>query len=102
AGQVVLGDTLSIKVYQALASALEMNPKRRVILSDSGNFPSDLYMAEGLCRTMGPEYSLKTVAPEDVSGAIDDGVAVLMLTEVDYRTGRRHDMPVLTARAHAV
>ena len=102
AGHVVLGDTLSIKVYQALASALEMNPGKRVILSDTGNFPSDLYMAEGLCRTLGPEYSLKTVAPEDVAGAIDDSVAVLMLTEVDYRTGRRHDMPALTARAHAV
>ncbi len=48
-----MGDTLSIKVYQALASALEMNPTRRVILSDTGNFPSDLYMAEGLCRTLG-------------------------------------------------
>lgn len=102
AGHVVLGDTLSIKVYQALASALEMNPGKRVILSDTGNFPSDLYMAEGLCRTLGPEYSLKTVAPEDVADAIDDTVAVLMLTEVDYRTGRRHDMPALTARAHAV
>ncbi|WP_068302742.1 kynureninase [Pararhodobacter sp. CCB-MM2] len=102
AGHVVMGDTLSIKVYQALASSLEMNPKRRVILSDTGNFPSDLYMAEGLCRTLGPEYSLKTVAPEDVAAAIDDTVAVLMLTEVDYRTGRRHDMPALTAKAHEV
>jgi len=101
AGHVVLGDTLSIKVYQALASALEMNPGRRVILSDTGNFPSDLYMAEGLCRTLGPEYRLKTVAPEDVAEAIDDTVAVLLLTEVDYRTGRRHDMPALTAKAHA-
>jgi kynureninase len=100
AGHVVLGDTLSIKVYQALASALEMNPGKRVILSDTGNFPSDLYMAEGLCRTLGPDYRLKTVAPEDVAEAIDDTVAVLLLTEVDYRTGRRHDMPALTARAH--
>jgi kynureninase len=100
-GTVVLGDTLSIKVYQALASALEMQPGRRVILSDSGNFPSDLYMAEGLCRTLGPDYVLKTVAPEDVEGAIDDTVAVLMLTEVDYRTGRKHEMAALTARAHA-
>ena len=101
AGHVVLGDTLSIKVYQALASALEMVPERRVILSDTGNFPSDLYMAEGLCRTLGPDYRLVTVAPEEVEAALDDSVAVLMLTEVDYRTGRRHDMPRLTARAHA-
>ena len=101
-GTVVLGDTLSIKVYQALASALEMTPKRRVILSDTGNFPSDLYMAEGLCRTLGPDYQLKTVAPEAVMDALDDTVAVMMITEVDYRTGRRHDMAALTRRAHAV
>jgi kynureninase len=100
AGHVVLGDTLSIKVYQALASALDMRPTRRVILSDTGNFPSDLYMAAGLCRTLGDGYVLNTVAPEDVAGAIDDRVAVLMLTEVDYRTGRRHDMAALTRAAH--
>jgi kynureninase len=100
-GTVVMGDTLSIKVYQALASALEMRPGRRVILSDTGNFPSDLYMAEGLCRTLGADYRLVTVAPEAVAEAIDDSVAVLMLTEVDYRTGRMHDMAALTARAHA-
>lgn len=101
-GSVVMGDTLSIKVYQALASALEMNPDRRVILSDTGNFPSDLYMAEGLCRTLGQGYKLKTVAPEDLAAAIDDTVAVTLITEVDYRTGAKHDMAALTARAHAV
>ncbi len=100
-GSVVMGDTLSIKVYQALASALELNPTRRVILSDTGNFPSDLYMADGLCRTLGPEYSLRTVAPEAVLDAIDDSIAVLMLTEVDYRTGRLHDMAALTKAAQA-
>ena len=101
-GTVVMGDTLSIKVYQALASALEMNPGRRVILSDTGNFPSDLYMADGLVRTLGDGYSLRTVAPEEVLDAIDDTVAVTMITEVDYRTGRKHDMAAITARAHAV
>jgi kynureninase len=99
-GTVVMGDTLSIKVYQALASALDLNPKRRVILSDTGNFPSDLYMAEGLCRTLGGQYRLKTVAPEEVMSAIDDTVAVTLITEVDYRTGRRHDMADITRRAH--
>jgi kynureninase len=101
-GTVVMGDTLSIKVYQALASALEMNPDRRVILSDTGNFPSDLYMADGLVRTLGNGYALKTVAPEDVLDAIDDTVAVTLITEVDYRTGRKHDMAAITARAHAM
>jgi len=100
-GTVVMGDTLSIKVYQALASALEMTPSRRVILSDTGNFPSDLYMAEGLCRTLGDGYVLKTVAPEQIADHIDDSVAVTLITEVDYRTGRRHDMAALTARTQA-
>lgn len=100
-GSVVMGDTLSIKVYQALASALEMNQTRRVILSDTGNFPSDLYMAEGLCRTLGPGYSLKTVAPENLSDAIDETIAVTLITEADYRTGAKHDMAALTAKAHA-
>ncbi|UFZ07786.1 kynureninase [Bradyrhizobium ontarionense] len=100
-GTVVMGDTLSIKVYQALAAALSLNPSRRVILSDSGNFPSDLYMAQGLVRMLGDRATLKVVEPEAVEAAIDDGVAVLMLTEVDYRTGRMHDMKALTAKAHA-
>ncbi len=100
-GSVVMGDTLSIKVYQALASALELVPGRRVILSDTGNFPSDLYIADGLVRTLGDGHALKTVAPEAVEDAIDGSVGVVMVTEVDYRTGRRHDMARLAAKAHA-
>ncbi|MEM7488005.1 MAG: kynureninase [Pseudomonadota bacterium] len=101
AGSVVLGDTLSIKVYQALDAALRMRPDRRVILSDTGNFPTDLYMAEGLIAQLGRGHDLRTVAPEDVAGAIDGDVAVVMLTQVDYRTGRMHDMAAITAAAHA-
>ena len=100
-GTVVVGDTLSIKVYQALASALELNPSRRVVLSDNGNFPSDLYMAQGLLGSLDKGYELKVVDPEEVEAAIDESVAVLMITEVDYRTGRLHDMKKLTAKAHA-
>ncbi len=100
-GSVATGDTLSIKVYQALASALEMNPGRRVILSDSGNFPTDLYMAQGLIASLGQGHELKIVEPEAVEAAIDETVAVMMLTEVDYRTGRLHDMKALTAKAKA-
>ena len=96
AGSVVMGDTLSVKVYQALAAALKMRPERRVILSDKGNFPSDLYMAEGLVGLLEQGYELRTVAPEDVATSIDDEVAVVMLTEVDYRTGRKHDMKAMT------
>lgn len=100
-GTVVMGDTLSIKVYQALASALEMRPDRRVILSDTGNFPSDLYMAEGLIKSLDKGHELRVVAPQDVEAAIGDQLAALMLTEVDYRTGRKHDMAALTEKAQA-
>lgn len=100
-GSIVMGDTLSIKVYQALSSALELRPNRRVILSDTGNFPSDLYMAEGLIKSLDRDYELRVVAPEDVHDAIDDDVAVTLITEIDYRTGRRHDMQAITERAHA-
>lgn len=99
-GSVVVGDTLSIKIYQALAAALEMLPDRRKIVSDSGNFPTDLYMAEGLIAALGKDHELVTPAPEDVADRIDEDTAVLMLTEVDYRTGRRHDMAALTRAAH--
>lgn len=101
AGSVATGDTLSIKVYQAVAAALRMRPDRRVILSDNGNFPTDLYMAQGLIDTIDKGYELRTPAPEDVLAAISDDVAVVMLTQVDYRTGRMHDMQAITKAAHA-
>ncbi|OBY27463.1 kynureninase [Leisingera sp. JC1] len=100
-GHVVMGDTLSIKVYQAVASALELNPGRKVVLSDNGNFPTDLYMASGLLKSLGPDYELRVVDPEAVEDAITEDIAVLMITEVDYRTGRKHDMKALTEKAHA-
>ncbi len=99
-GSVVLGDTLSIKVYQALSSALELQPDRKKVLSDNGNFPTDLYMARGLLKTLDKGHELVIVAPEEVLGQLNEDVAVLMLTQVDYRTGRMHDMEKLTRAAH--
>ena len=101
-GTVMMGDTLSIKVYQALAAALDLRPDRRVVLSDYGNFPSDLHIAKGLIESLERGHELRLIVPEEVGEALDDSVAVLMLTEVDYRTGRRHDMAGLTEAAHAV
>ncbi|MEM5543466.1 kynureninase [Sulfitobacter sp. AS92] len=100
-GSVVMGDTLSIKVFQALASAVKLRPGRKVILSDTGNFPSDLYMAEGLVGLLEQGYELRSVAPEEVKDAINEDIAAVMLTEVDYRTGRKHDMKAMTELAHA-
>jgi kynureninase len=100
-GTVVMGDTLSLKVFQALAAAVKIKPERRVILSDTGNFPSDLYMAEGLVGLLEQGYELRTVAPEEVLDAVDESIAVVMLTQVDYRTGRMHDMKAVTAAVQA-
>ncbi|NDV98071.1 kynureninase [Salipiger sp. PrR002] len=99
-GHTVIGDTLSIKVFQALAAAVSMNPGRKVILSDTGNFPSDLYMAEGLIELLGDEYELRLAEPHRLAEEITEEIAVLLVTEVDYRTGRRHDVAALTERAH--
>lgn len=100
-GTVVMGDTLSIKVYQALASALETRPDRKIILSDSGNFPTDLYMAQGLIKTLARGHEIKLSSPQDIEAEINADVAVVLVTEVDYRTGRRHNMARLIEKAHA-
>lgn len=99
---VVACDTISINLYKLLGAAVALRPGRHVILSDTGNFPTDLYMMQGLIRLLDRNLELRLVEPEDVEAAITDDVAVVSLTEVDYRTGRRHDMKCLTARAHAV
>lgn len=99
---VIAADSTSLNVAKAVSAGLSLNPKRRVILTDSGNFPTDVYMAEGLSKMLDKGHRLKIVAPEDVYSAVDDTIAVMMITQVDYRTGRRHDMKSLTARAHAM
>ncbi len=101
AGSVMMGDTLSIKVYQALAAALNMRPQRRVVLSDTGNFPTDLYMADGLLKMLGEEYELRVVDPSQVIESINSEIAAVMLTQVDYRTGKLYDMQQVTDAAHA-
>ncbi|MBD8892261.1 kynureninase [Roseibium litorale] len=99
-GTVVAGDSTSINVFKVLSAALALRPDRKVILSDNGNFPTDLYVASGLAHILDAGHELRIVAPEDVEAAIGEDVAVMMITEVDYKTGRRHDMKALTAKAH--
>ncbi|HTN95650.1 MAG TPA: kynureninase, partial [Nordella sp.] len=100
-GTVLAADSTSINLVKVLTAALRLRPDRRVILSDSGNFPSDLYVAQGVIQALGGGFELRVAAPEDVEESIGDDLAVLMLTEVDYRTGRRHDMKRLIAKAQA-
>ena len=98
-GSIVVGDTLSTKVFQALAAALHLRPDRRTVLSDAGNFPSDLYVAQGLMGALDRGHTLEAVAPEAVYEAIGPDTAAVLLTEVDYRTGRKHDMHRISTRA---
>ncbi|MBO6890441.1 MAG: kynureninase [Roseibium sp.] len=100
AGTVVACDSTSVNVFKVLSAALSLRPDRKVILSDAGNFPTDLYVASGLKELLAKGHELRVVAPEDVRSAITPDVAVLMLTQVDYRTGRVHDMADLTELAH--
>ncbi len=98
--EVVCADSTSINVYKLLAAALRFIPERGVILSDTGNFPTDLYVAQGLCEFLGGEARLEVVDEEKLIDAIDENTAVVMATQVNYRTGRRHDMQAITRRAH--
>jgi len=103
AGEVVATDSTSINLYKVLSAALNIaaqdTPRRKLIVSERSNFPTDLYIAEALCRERGCQ--LRLVEPEDIEAALTPDVAVLMLTHVNYRTGAMHDMAALTAQAHA-
>ena len=98
ADEVLVCDSTSINLFKLLAAALAATPGRRVILSERGNFPTDLYIAEGVARML-PGVELRTVERAEIAAALDDQVAVLMLTHVDYRSGERHDMAALSAAA---
>ena len=100
-GEVLVADSTSVNLFKLLAGALAARPGRGTILSVVDNFPTDLYMAEGLGRLLDGRARLRLVEPDAVPGAIDADTAVVMLTAVDYRTGRRFDMPAITAAAHA-
>jgi kynureninase len=102
-GECVCADSTSVNLFKLLAVALRLQAGagRRVIVSERDNFPTDLYMAQGLGELIGG-VSLRLVdAPEQLPAALDAEVAVLMLTHVNYRTGRMHDLAALTAAAHA-
>ena len=88
---VTVGDTLSIKVFQALASANNYQKNRKVLLTDSNNFPSDIYAAQGLVNMLQDDHQVKIVSTDDLIDNINENVAAVFFTEVDYKTGRRYD-----------
>ena len=99
---VRVADSTSVNLFKVLAAALRLRPERRRIVSQRGNFPTDLYTAEGLTALMGDGHELHLVdEPDGIEDAITDDTAVVMLTHVDYRTGRMLDMGAVTRVAHA-
>ena len=88
---VTVGDTLSIKIFQALASAINFQKNRKVLLTDASNFPSDIYAAQGLINMLKADHELKIVNTDNLVENINENVAAIFFTEVDYRTGRRYD-----------
>ncbi len=106
-GECVAADSTSVNLFKVLSAASRIvkadAAQRRVIVSERQNFPTDLYIAEGLCRELG--WALELLEPaaivERLSGGRGADVAIVMLTQVNYRTGALHDMAAMTALAHA-
>jgi kynureninase len=101
AGTVMVADSTSVNLFKLLGAALALRPERRVILSERRNFPTDLYIAEGLAALLGRGHTLRLVDGDDIPAAIDADVAVVMLTHVNYHTGAMFDLAPVTAAAHA-
>jgi kynureninase len=94
----IVADSTSVNLFKLLAAALALRPDRRVILTETANFPTDLYVAQGLSELTGCTVR----RADDPVAALGHDVAVLLLTHVNYRTGAMHDMASITARAHDV
>ena len=103
AGEVVVADSTSVNLFKVLSAALDLAradaPERGIIVSERHNFPTDLYIAESLARERG--FTLRLVEADAIQAELDRTVAVLMLTHVNYRSGRMHDMEAINAAAHA-
>ena len=99
-GTTLVADSTSVNLFKLLAAALDRRPGRKVILTEEGNFPTDLYVAQGLAALLQRGHELRPVPAAQLHEALDQDVAVLMLTHVNYRSGAMHDMATLTRAAH--
>jgi kynureninase len=100
AGEIVAADSTSVNLFKALCAALSLRPDRSVILSERTNFPTDVYMMQGVEAFSGGRVRSVTVDPEAVVDSLDESVAVLLLTQVHYKSGRIRDMAEITRLAH--
>ncbi len=106
-GQLVVADSTTVNLYKAAAAALAARQDRRLVVSDAGNFPTDRYVLEGLCRNLG--YELRAIRADPVDGIQPDDVvaataggdpALVVLSHVDYRSAAVADLPAITEAAH--
>ena len=99
--EVVVGDGTSVNLFKAVIAALRLNPGRSVVLGESGNFPTDLYITQGAAELMGAvERRVDPDSPELGEALATGGVAAVLLSHVDYRTGALRDMAGITRLAH--
>lgn len=98
--EVIVADSTSVNLFKLAVAAIRLNAPRRVILTERSNFPTDLYVLQGLVALLGDVAELRMVARDEVVSAVDKDVALLALTHGDFRTGELHDMRSLTAKAH--
>src|ERR1700694_5372388 len=101
-GEVIVADSTSVNLFKLLAGALRVQPGRHFILTEATNFPTDLYIAQGLIEFLGGNHALRVVARSEIERSLDGSVAVLMLTHVDYASGEIHDMRRITEAAQKV
>jgi kynureninase len=102
AGEVIVADSTSVNLFKLLAGALRVHPGRHFILTEASNFPTDLYIAQGLIGLLGGNHALRVVERSEIERSLDGSVAILMLTHVDYATGEIHDLRRMTAAAQKV
>jgi len=97
--ETLIADTVSVNLFKLAAGAMRLRGDRSVILTEAGNFPTDLYMLHGLAEFMGRDIEVRALPREDIEAAIDQDVALLALTHVHYKTGAMFDLAALTAKA---
>ncbi|WP_291842407.1 kynureninase [Maricaulis sp.] len=102
AHEVIAGESTSVNIFKALTASLQLNPERSIILSETGNFPTDAYMMEGLAVLSGGRIRQSLVARDALEDALSPDVAALLLTHTHYKSGSLHNMAELTAKAQAL
>ena len=100
-GEVLVADTLTFLIAKLIGGALELRPDRHVVLTDVANFHSDIYIIEAMCARAGRPVTLKMIDRDHLDEELNDDVALVELTQVDYRTGESLDMAATTEKVHA-